>query len=173
MNWLLIGGLGLLVVSVLLFVGSRRLRKRTGLPGGRVIYSDTRTWQACPEPLYAPSVNLVGKPDYVVTKWKYAIPIEVKSCHAPAEPYYSHVLQLAAYCLLIEETYDQRPPYGLIHYPERTFAVKYTSELEGELLSTIEWMREDMRAQDVDRDHNDPVRCQACGYGEYCDQRLA
>jgi CRISPR-associated exonuclease Cas4 len=124
MSWLLLGGLGLLATGLVLLWVSWHLRRRAGMPVGRVIYSDTRAWRECPEPLYAPSVNLAGKPDYLVQRWKYVLPIEVKSCSAPAGPYPSHVLQLAAYCLLVEETYGLRPPYRMIRYPDRTFAVK-------------------------------------------------
>jgi CRISPR-associated exonuclease Cas4 len=172
MHWLFFAALALILSSLLLWWVSRRLRHRTGLPGGRMIYTDTRTWRQCPEPLYAASVNLTGKPDYLVQKWNYVLPVEVKSSQAPNEPYRSHVLQLAAYCLLVHETYDRRPPYGLIHYDDRTFSVRYTKRLEQELLDTIEWMREDMRDGQADRSHNDPVRCHACNYAVYCDQKL-
>ncbi len=173
MVWLLVVGIGLLLLSLSLLWSAWRLRQHAGLPGGRVIYSDTRAWRECPEPLYSASVNLAGKPDYLVRRWKYVLPVEVKSGVAPDEPYRSHVLQLAAYCLLVEETYGLRPPYGLIHYPDRTFAVDYTGELEHELLDTVEWMREDLRDGQAERDHVDPGRCRACGYATYCDQRLA
>jgi CRISPR-associated exonuclease Cas4 len=155
-----------------------RLRRRAGLPAGRVVYSDTGTWRACVEPLYAPSINLSGKPDYLVQRWHRVIPVEVKSGNAPAEPYRSHVIQLAAYCLLVEETTGQRPPYGLVHYDgerpasTRTFAVRYTQELEDALLDTIEWMRQDLRDGHADRSHDDPARCRGCSYALDCDQRL-
>ena len=173
MTWILIGGVSLLVLGILLLWASRHLRRRAGLPAGRLVYSDTGTWQECPEPLYASSVNLTGKPDYLVKRWRYVIPVEVKSGQAPAEPYRSHVLQLAAYCLLTEATEGRRPPYGLIHYADRTFAVDYTPELEGELLDTLEWMREDLGEGYADRNHNDAARCRACSYAEHCDQQLA
>jgi CRISPR-associated exonuclease Cas4 len=173
MYWLLVTGLGLALTSLLLWWAVRGLRRRTGMPGGRVIYSDTRTWRPCPEPLYAASVNLSGKPDYLVKKWNYYLPVEVKSSPAPDEPYRSHVLQLAAYCLLVHETYDRRPRYGLIHYDDRTFSVRYTRRLEQELLDTLEWMREDLRDGQADRNHNDTARCRSCSYAIYCDQKLA
>ena len=164
---------GLLVVGVALFWAAGLLRSRAGIPGGRIVYSDTRAWRECPDPLYAPSVNLRGKPDYLVQKLRYVIPVEVKSGPAPDEPYRSHVLQLAAYCLLVEHEYEQRPPYGLIHYDDRTFAVTYTRQLEDELVDTIEWMREDMRDGEAERSHDDPARCRGCSYAIYCDHRLA
>ncbi|MBN1937616.1 MAG: CRISPR-associated protein Cas4 [Anaerolineae bacterium] len=172
MNGALIVGMALLLMSMLILWGSNQLRRRTGLPAGRVIYTDTRAWQECPKPLYASWVNLAGKPDYLVKQLHYVIPVEVKTSRAPAEPYRSHVLQLAAYCLLVEETYGRRPPYGLIHYSDRTFSIRYTKALEDELLDTIEWMREDYVSADVSRSHNDPLRCQHCGFTEYCDQQL-
>ena len=64
-----------------------------------------------------------------------------KSGPAPTQPYRSHTLQLAAYCLLIEETYRQRPKYGIVKYADRMFAVDYTEALETELLDVIARMR--------------------------------
>ena len=169
---LLIGAGALLALGLLLLWASRSLRERAGIPTGRVVYSDTRRWRKCPEPLYAASANLTGKPDYLVQRLSHVIPVEVKSGRTPDEPYRSHVLQLAAYCLLVEETYGRRPPYGLIHYPDRTFSVRYTPGLENELLDTIAWMREDIRDGQANRNHDDPARCRTCSYAGDCDQRL-
>jgi CRISPR-associated exonuclease Cas4 len=173
MDWLLSAAIGLLLLAIILLWSSGRLRRQAGLPGGRVIYSDMRTWRQCPDPLYSSSLNLSGKPDYLVQRMRYILPIEVKSGAAPDEPYRSHVLQLAAYCLLVEQEYGRRPPYGLIHYDDRTFAINYTRELENELLTTIEWMRQDLGDGQADRSHNDRYRCLACSYASYCDQRLS
>jgi CRISPR-associated exonuclease Cas4 len=175
-----VGGVILLAIGLLLLWASAHLTRRAGLASGRVIYSDTQSWQESPEPLYAPEVNLTGKPDYLVRKGRAVLPVEVKTGSAPPQPYHSHVLQLAAYCLLIEAAYGVRPPYGLIHYADRTFAVHYTPRLQQELLDTLEWMRQDLRdsregrkeSAAVDRSHDDPSRCGACGYAAHCDQRL-
>ncbi len=172
MNGVLFVGVGVLLASLLLLWGSDRLRHRVGLPAGKVIYTDTRAWQECPRPLYAASVNLTGKPDYLIKRLRDVIPVEVKTCRTPTEPYLSHILQLAAYCLLVEEAYGRRPPYGLIHYPDRTFSVRYTQTLEELLLDTLAQMRQDYHASRVARNHNDPLRCRHCGFAEYCEQRL-
>ena len=79
---------------------------------------------------------------------------------------------MAAYCLLVESEYGRRPPYGLIHYADRTFAVNYTPELEDALVDTIEWMREDLADGQADRNHDDAARCRACSFAGHCDQRL-
>jgi CRISPR-associated exonuclease Cas4 len=132
-----------------------------------------RRWHDCPEPLYAASLNLAGKPDYLIHKWNYVLPVEVKSSPAPAEPHRSHVMQLAAYCYLVHESTGRRPPYAVLAYADRTFAIPYTRSLERELEDTIAWMREDLGAGQAARNHNDPARCRSCSYAPYCDQQLS
>ena len=159
-----------LLAGLLLWWLARAGRRRSGLPAGRVRYSDTGGEK--PQVLFSSRLGLSGRPDYLVERGRHLIPVEVKSGPAPPEPYRSHVLQLAAYCLIVDEVHGRRPPYGLIHYDNRTFAVNYTPELKDELLDTIEWMREDMRDGQADRNHNDPARCRSCSMAEFCDQRL-
>lgn len=168
-----IGLLLLLALGVVLLVLSRNLQRQSGLPDGDVVYTDTRTWQRLPQPLFSQPHQLAGKPDYVVAVNGQYIPIEVKSSAAPPTgPYDSHVYQLAAYCLLITETYRVRPAFGLIRYADRVFEVAYTPALEKELLGLLAAMRRDASAADVARSHNEAGRCQRCGVAHACDQRL-
>jgi len=161
----------LLVGAVLLWL-ARRLRARSGLPAGRVVAADVGPWRRLDRPLFSRRYGLTGRPDYVVADGVDLIPVEVKSARAPARPYPSHVLQLAAYCLLVAETSGRRPPYGILRYADRTFQVPYTQELEEQLLEVLEAMREDLAAGDAPRRHQDPRRCAACGYREVCDEAL-
>ena len=164
----------LLLVAVWLLVRSRQLQQQSGLPAGTVIYTDSGTWIPNSAPLYARDVHLVGKPDYLVEQADGSIvPVEIKSGRAPAEPWDGHVLQLAAYCLLVEQNFGVRPAYGIIQYKDRAFAVDYTDELENELLDVLADMREDMFDGELDRDHNDWGRCAHCGVRNHCYQRLA
>ncbi len=163
--------LALLAVG-LLWLAARQ-RRRSGLPGGRVIYTDTRSWGTVEKPLFDRDLNLAGKPDYLVEKGKNIIPVEVKSSRRATGPYDSHIFQLAAYCLLVERTFGQRPPYGLLHYPDRTYAIDYTPTLEGALLDTLAEMRRCERRRDPDRSHEQPERCSHCGFRGTCDQRLS
>jgi len=161
----------LLVGAVLLWL-ARRLRARSGLPAGRVVAADVGTWRRLDRPLFSRRYGLTGRPDYVVADGADLIPVEVKSARAPARPYASHVLQLAAYCLLVAETSGRRPPYGILRYADRTFQIPYTRELEEQLLEVLEAMREDLAAGDAPRRHQDPRRCAACGYREVCEEAL-
>ena len=167
-------GLALLIVGIAAIVLSRRARLEAGLPAGQVIYSDTSRWQRTERPLFSRRHQLAGKPDYVVREGRAIIPVEVKSSPAPATgPRPGHVLQLAAYCLLIEETERARPTYGLIQYADQTFRVDNTPELARALLSTLDAMRRDMARGESRRSHHDPARCRRCGVRAACQERLA
>ncbi len=158
----------LLAGAVLLWL-ARRLRARSGLPAGRVVAADVGSWRRLDRPLFSRRYGLTGRPDYVVADGADLIPVEVKSARAPARPYASHVLQLAAYCLLVAETSGRRPPYGILRYADRTFRIPYTRELEEQLIEVLEAMRDDLAAGDAPRRHQDPRRCAACGYREVCE----
>lgn len=165
-------GVFLLLLAVVLLFQSGRGQKAAGLPGGRVIYTDTSEWDAVAAPLYDPVTRVTGRPDYLVRQGKTVIPVEVKSGRVPDAPYDSHIYQLAAYCLLVEREFGKRPPYGIIHYGKRSFAVDYTAELENALLDLLTEMRQAERREEVDRSHPQPERCRGCGFGYTCEQKL-
>lgn len=169
---MLIAGLLILLVASILFFISGRQRRASGLPSGRVIYTDTRAWGKLEKPLFDKDLGLTGKPDYLIEQNGKIIPVEVKTGRTPELPFDSHIFQTAAYCLLVQKTYGKRPPYGIIHYPGRDFAVDYTSDLENALLDLIAEMRRSEHQADVHRSHEDERRCRRCGFREVCDQKL-
>ncbi len=172
MDFILYLAIALIVVALVLFWQSGRTQKAAGLPGGRVIYTDTRAWGKVEKPLYDSSLGLAGKPDYLVEHKGRYIPVEVKSGKAPQAPYDSHIYQLASYCLLVERTMGTRPPYGIIHYEDRDFAVDYTRDLENSLLDILVEMRRDERHGGVNRSHESRARCAKCGFRDICDQKI-
>ncbi len=164
----------LILLTIAVWWWSRRLTEKAGLPAGNVIYTDEGAWFPNNTPLIARDLRLVGKPDYLVEENDGSIiPVEIKSKDAPQEPHEGHVLQLAAYCLLVERHFGVRPAYGILQYRDLAFAVDYTEDMEEDLLSLLAEMREVMFAVDADRDHNDWRRCARCGLQEACYQRLA
>jgi CRISPR-associated exonuclease Cas4 len=162
----------LFFVAVLVFWLAHHQRLSTGLPAGKVIYQDTDRWQRQEKPLYDPQSGLTGKPDYLVEENGFYIPVEVKSSRTPPVPYESHIYQLAAYCMLVERSTGVRPPYGILHYSERTFSIDYTPALEHELETILSSIRSQKQQRAVDRSHQQPARCVHCGYRNICDQRL-
>ena len=166
-------GFVLLFLAIVVWLLARLVRGRTGLPTGEVVYSDTGGWSRVERPLFSSTLQLAGKPDYLVRQKQTVIPVEVKSGQAPpGGPHPGHTYQLAAYCALVTEAYGRRPEYGLIQYADQTLAVNYTRELEAELRALLDDMRADAESDEVSRSHHSPGRCRACGFVEICDEAL-
>jgi len=163
----------LAIAGLALLVWSRRQRAAAGLPAGQVVYVDTGAWQRCERPLFSPRYRLSGKPDYLVEERGCIVPVEVKPGRKATKPYEGDVLQLAAYCLLVEEEYGQRPRYGYLKYHQAIFRIDYTGSLRQQLLTRLDRMRQDARARDVVPSHSEPQRCLRCGHREHCRKRLA
>lgn len=172
MEFLLILALFALILGAILLWRSRRLRASTGLPAGEIVYSDTGAWESVDEPLLSRRYGVVGRPDYLVRtrtgRREVLIPVEVKSGRQPAHPAEGHILQLGAYCLLVEDVYKHRPDYGLLHYANATLKIPYTNELRREVLASAAAIRRARRANYVPRSHEEPRRCRACGYRDSC-----
>lgn len=173
------GSLNTLILAIIICLAglillwlARRKQKASGLPAGRVIYSDTRHWGKVEQALYDQGLKITGRPDYLIKNKNVLIPVEVKSSHVNDAPYDSHIYQLAAYCYLIETAYNKRPTHGIIHYPNRTYAIDYTQELEQSFIEVIENMRILDNRKDVNRSHDSAQRCQGCGYRSICDRKL-
>lgn len=164
----------LLLIAGVVFWLAQRQRRASGLPDGRVTYSDTGLWNKVERPLYDPIAGLTGRPDYLVEldDGQTMVPVEVKSGRAPAAPHDSHVFQLAAYCWLVERTEGIRPPYGILRYRDRTFTIDYTPALEQELELLLNEIRQHDKRGEVDRSHHEAARCARCGYRDICNQRL-
>lgn len=163
-------GLALLALALAALIGAWRLRARSGLPWAPVVYRDTDA-QSPERPLVARRLGLVGKPDYLIETRGRLVPVEVKPGRNASRPYESDLMQLAAYCLLIEETTGVAPPYGLLRYADRTFRLSYTARVREETLALIDEMRAALD-NECDRSHDDPARCRGCGFFTVCDQAL-
>src|SRR5688500_8591495 len=100
--------------ALLMLAVSARKRAALQLPSGKTIYQDTQVTGAT---LISHKHHLKGRPDLLIKQGNGIIPVEVKTGKTPTRPYDSHVMQLIAYCVLVEETYGARPPYGIIRYP--------------------------------------------------------
>jgi CRISPR-associated exonuclease Cas4 len=163
----------LIIVAVVLLMLASRLRASSGLPTGQVIYSDTGAWQRNEQALFSAQRGLTGKPDYLIRQGRAIIPVEVKSGPAPRTPRDSHVMQLAAYCALVEETLRAEVPLGIIKYDDRVVEIAWDDDLRNALDDTLRNMRADLDAGEANRSHTEPWRCRNCGVRDACDERLA
>ena len=191
MIWLALLLCLLLAAAAAARAAARRESKRSGLPAGALLYSDTgrpvgrvapaevnREGVRQERPLVSRSLGLVGRPDYLIEAEGGVVPVEVKSAACPkgGRPYDSHLAQLAAYCLLVEDVLGARVPYGLVKYRDREVRVEYTPELRARALALIGEMREDSAAanagREVHRSHDDPRRCAGCSVRDACTESL-
>ena len=192
MSWLTLLLFLLVVAAALAARAAARESKRAGLPVGAVIYGDTyrpvgrvapaevgRDGRKQERPLVSQALRLVGRPDYLIETEGGIVPVEAKSTNCPptGRPYDSHIAQLAAYCLLVEDVLGRTVPYGLVKYRDREVRVEYTNELREHALALIAEMEEDMRAaaagEEVHRSHEDPRRCAGCSLRDVCTESLA
>lgn len=148
----------------------RSAKIKYGIPDGRVIYSDL---DGSARPLRSRQFGISGKPDYIIRdKNNVLMPVELKSGLA-SRPHRGHVLQLAAYCLLIEETYGKTVPHGIIVYGDgKQHLISFDSDLKAELLSTVGDMRRCWNEGHPRRTHNSRRKCSSCLLREDCNYRL-
>lgn len=178
----------LVAVAVAARIVARSRARRAGLPRGSLIYGDTgapvgrvapvtlgEDGERQERPLVSRRHGLTGRPDYLVRTREGVVPVEAKSTRRPASgvPYDSHLMQLAAYCLLVEDQLGEPVPYGVVRYRDGEVRVDYTPDLRAALLELLGEMREARDAEEVHRSHEEPPRCAACSYRDACDESLA
>jgi len=117
--------------------------------------------------------GLSGRPDYIIKLSAGLIPVEEKKGRTPRGPLFSHILQVAAYCMLIEEVNGKAPPYGLLQYPEHEHEIEYNESLKQVVLEKLGEMRKIMETEDCHRNHDRPGKCVSCSRREICPERLA
>lgn len=97
------------------------------------------------------------------------VPVEVKSRTAPSPgPTPSHIVQVRAYCLLVEEELGVPPPYGVLRYSDGEFRVRWDSRARSELLA----LRAEMLRPYDGRATPSRGRCVQCRWFSACDARV-
>src|SRR3989344_9235730 len=129
------------VALVILFI----LLKRSKVPAvtykNKTVYSDHREQPV--KALFSSKYGLAGKPDFILHTQDGLLPLEIKHANKPSQPYFSHVMQLISYCLLIEEVKGEKPKYGFIQYRDgKPFSIPYTYNMKSFLIKTMEEMRQ-------------------------------
>jgi CRISPR-associated exonuclease Cas4 len=115
--------------------------------------------------------GLVGRPDEL---WKSPdgriVPVEIKSSRGPPPgrpPYLSHLLQLYAYCQIIEDQQGVAPPYGLLIYNDGTPRKVVRDELARQELA--HWVTRFRAPYDGESLPSVP-KCRRCPYLAVCDR---
>lgn len=103
-----------------------------------------------------------GKPDVVIRRRGFYIPVEHKSSESLGSARDWDVAQLLAYCLIVEERLG-RVEEGELVYRDATFVIPWNTENRNYILSVIECMRAG-RGQKT-RQH---WKCRRCEFSLFC-----
>jgi len=144
------------------------LRTKEELPSGKIRYTDDMKGARL---LISKTYMLSGRPDMIVERDGQLIPVEIKTGRVPRGPFFSHILQIAVYCLILEDT-RSRPPYGLIRYREKEFKIVFDDDLRDLVLEKTDLMRSQIKSGVVHRNHHRPGKCHNCSRRENCPERL-
>ncbi len=161
------------LVALLVWANARTRLLKSGILEGRIVYQDTDRRRNVERPLVSRRYCLSGKPDYLVDRSNELIPVEIKSRESPPSgPYASDAAQLAAYCVLVEDSSGVTPSHGVIQYSDRTWPIRYTARDREGILEILDEMRAARQSATIRRDHTHAARCRACGYRTACDEAL-
>ena len=119
--------------------------------------------------------NLAGRPDYMIKENNLRIPVEVKTGRRPKAPFFSHILQIGAYCLLSEETFRTSPSHGQIRYgfESEPHKVVWEPKLKTLVLEKIEEMNDILEGRTkAHRNHKRVGKCNNCSRRKGCPERL-
>ena len=125
--------------------------------------------------LKSQNYNLAGRPDFIIKKGDDRIPVEIKTGRPPRAPFFSHVLQIGAYCLLVEETFNQKPPLGQIRYgfDSKPHEVIWDSKLKNIVIDKLEEMNDILSGKmEAHRNHKRAGKCNSCSRRKNCPERL-
>jgi len=150
------------IILLILFILLKSTKVPTPVYKSKTIYSDHK--EKPEKALFSSKYGLVGKPDFILHTKDGLLPLEIKHSNRPNQPYFSHVMQLISYCLLIEEAKGAKPKYGFIQYKRgKPFAVPYTEGRKSFLIKTMQEMRDYIDSGESPK----PIRkyrCKKCGY---------
>lgn len=115
--------------------------------------------------------RISGRPDLVRRRRDgRTIPVELKTGPQPeGGPPRSHLVQLYAYCLLLEETESIPPPFGVLRYGDGGEVEVPWGKEEKEILLEI---RREMGLPYDGRARPSRARCARCRWRTACDARL-
>lgn len=124
-----------------------------------------------PATLRSERYRLVGRPDALRRRPDgRLVPIELKHRSLPRRgPYPSHLVQLGAYCLLVEETTGVAPPFGLLRYRDGEVEVPFDAELRRTVLAALAAAK---APYDGSADPS-PAKCAGCPWSPRCDRSQA
>jgi CRISPR-associated exonuclease Cas4 len=150
---------------------SMTLRASHGVPAGQIEFSDKIRAPS----YFSEQYMLSGKPDYVIKKGDDYIPVEVKTGRVPRGPFFSHIVQVVAYCMLVEDHFERAPPHGILEYSDHIqHPIEYDEKGKAMVMEKLDEMREMLNGEKKPyRNHNRKGKCINCSRRGSCPVRLA
>ena len=142
-------------------------QRALGLPEGKLVYEDA---DGQGESLSSSEYPLVGKPDYVVQLADgRPVPVELKlNVHDVTAPYSNHQIQIAAYCLILEDYFTQPPTYGILRYADREFTVEYTPAMRKKVIRLLTQMERCSAQEPPPLARQRVNKCRVCAFQPIC-----
>ncbi len=149
-----------------LAAGARQLaaRRTEGRWGSLVAIDPGR-----PATLRSDRYHLAGRPDVLRRAPDGTlVPIELKHRPAPRRgAFRSHLVQVWAYCLLVEEATGRAPPFGVLRYTDGEVRVPWDAAARSELRTVVRAVRAPYDGGGTPS----PGRCARCPWADRCDLR--
>lgn len=172
-------GVGLLLFSIACFVllfNERRIQRERlieehqralGLPAGELVYENT---DGLGDPITSDTHPLIAKPSYIVKLPDHRLlPVDSKPVAQNAmTPASHHVLQVASYCLILEEYAEVPPTHALLRYTDREFTVDYTPALRRKVLRVLKELELSSADMPPALQKQKATKCKACIYKPIC-----
>lgn len=141
-------------------------RRTLGLPEGELVYEDV---DGQGEILSSNIYPLVGKPHYIIRLADgRLVPVAVKTNVSETAPQPQHELQLAAYCLILEDYAELPPTYGILRYAESEFTIDYTIPLKKKVVRLLDEMERCTEQQPPPLKNQKAAKCRACMFQAIC-----
>jgi CRISPR-associated exonuclease Cas4 len=162
----------LIGASFALFLSLSAARKAEGKRQEHAINGEIRyVDKDRPRMLRSERYGLLGRPDYILEVEGEMVPVEMKSGRTPRGPLFSHILQVGAYCLMLQEE-GQKVNRGILRYGDIEHEIEFDQELKDLVISKVADMRELQKTGEVHRNHHRPGKCHSCSRKDMCPERL-
>ena len=142
-------------------------QRALGLPEGELVYEDA---DGQGDTLSSSEYPLVGKPDYIVQlRDGRPVPVELKlNVRDATAPYNNHQIQVAAYCLILEDYFERAPTHGILRYADREFTVEYTPALRRKVIRLLGQMALCSAEEPPPLARQRVAKCRACTFQPIC-----
>lgn len=149
----------------LLVLWTRGRREALGIADGAIVSADDSVIRA--PTLRSERLGLVGRCDHLLRVDGAYMPVDQKPGSRRLQQ--SHILQMGALCMLVEDVYGVRPPHGIVVLADGARErVAFTEQLERGVVRTMAEMRRVLASGDPPGPRWGAAKCRACGFEPLC-----